>query len=129
MDHGGGGIMRAAEPGAVHRTPEDVFHDFRARQKGLLKAFTTGNIRPLAYCFLWFLSIGFPEILTCFRRWCFSFFPADVDKFYLMCDPGEFPRPLPRSYSHTLLPELLLSAACALFSWFSAENKAFLLIA
>ncbi|KAK1628397.1 hypothetical protein QYE76_002712 [Lolium multiflorum] len=42
MDNGGGGgIMRAAEPGAVHRTPEDVFHDFRARQKGLLKAFTT----------------------------------------------------------------------------------------
>jgi hypothetical protein len=71
MDNGGG-VLRAAEPGPVHRTPEDVFQDFRARQKGLLKAFTTGKHSSPCFCFfsslLCFPSLGFPQILTCFRR-------------------------------------------------------------
>jgi hypothetical protein len=31
--------------GGMHRTPEDVFRDFRARRAGMIKALTTGT-RP-----------------------------------------------------------------------------------
>jgi hypothetical protein len=30
------------EGGGAHRTPEDVFRDFRARRAGMIKALTTG---------------------------------------------------------------------------------------
>lgn len=35
-------VVGGMDGGGAHRTPEDVFRDFRARRAGMIKALTTG---------------------------------------------------------------------------------------
>ena len=75
-------------PPPVPRSPEDVFRDFRARRAGLIRALPTGNPR-LAFAFASPTSPPSDSVwgseFSLVSRWL----SADVEKFYVMCDPGE----------------------------------------
>ena len=68
------------------RSPEDVFRDFRARRAGIVKALTTGQLASRISSLLLFVLL----VCGCFSdAIAASVVRADVEKFYVMCDPGE----------------------------------------
>jgi hypothetical protein len=98
-------------PPPVPRSPEDVFRDFRARRAGLIRALTTGNPRLAFRLRLTYLPPPSDSVwgseFSLVSRWL----SADVEKFYMMCDPGEL------ELSLSACPALPCSALLPRFGW------------
>lgn len=64
----------------VPRTVEEVFSDYKGRRAGLIKALTTGQSlhHSRDYYFSFLLNHSYSSSLS------------DVEKFYQLCDPGQF---------------------------------------
>ena len=79
-------------PHPIPRTVEEVFSDFKARRAGLIRALTTGSYFLLRFseCIRFIYMQAHIYVRMNFLMYpTFSFFSAEVEKFYQQCDPGE----------------------------------------